>query len=149
MKSVDLDHDPFRHPFTSHYVPPSHAPRPLQFSSSSTTPAPQASNSKQSVHTSVPPVSPPFSTRLTFQTFTSFIPWSSRSTPVSAPPPTAVASSAQAEVVTPSSKRSGGFVSREKQLRRLKARMDVEGAVAMKSCVHVHCKKCAGELVFI
>jgi len=41
------------------------------------------------------------------------------------------------------------FVSREKQLWRLKNRMEMEGVDVMKSGVHVQCKKCAGELVFI
>jgi hypothetical protein len=46
-------------------------------------------------------------------------------------------------------RRTGGYVSREKQLRLLHTRMEVEGVVAMTSFANIQCKKCDGELVFI
>jgi len=46
-------------------------------------------------------------------------------------------------------RRTGGYVSREKQLRLLKTKLEVEGVVAMTSFSNVQCKKCDGKLVFI
>lgn len=44
---------------------------------------------------------------------------------------------------------AGGYVSREKQLRKLKARMEVEGVLAMRAVVDVRCRKCDGNVVLI
>lgn len=105
---------------------------------------------------SVIPSAPPqtrTSTRLSFQTLTNFVPWASRNRPVSTN--RSVPSNSAAVNVAPLSNTRGSnnggrrpYVSREEQLRRLRARMEAEGVERMKkSCVHVHCRKCVGEIV--
>jgi len=137
MKSIDLSHD-------------QHTQLRSQDTSS------QHSSFNQSTVSSMPN---PLAARLSFQTFTNFIPlpWASRgartpptlsSTGLSSATHSAASSASDDTVVLPR-KSAGGFVSREKQLRKLRTRMEVEGVVAMKSRVQVQCKKCDGELVFI
>lgn len=139
MKSLDLTNDP-HHTQLGPQRTPSQLPSSL----------PVFSNA-----------SSPLSSRLSFQTITNFIPlsWASRSAtsdiaPTSSTAPSMAIHSAASSVsddtiVAPLKAGGVGFVSREKQLRKLKARMELEGVVAMKSLVHVQCKKCNGELVFI
>ena len=104
--------------------------------------------------TVIPPSPSP--TRLSFQTLTNFVSWPSRNRsisvslpstimPESSPSPSRSASSRPEKI--PENKEQ--FVSREKQLWRLKNRVEMEGVDVMKSSVHVQCKKCAGELVFL
>ncbi|KAG5644924.1 hypothetical protein DXG03_007389 [Asterophora parasitica] len=98
----------------------------------------------------------PLSARLTFQTFTNFIPmsWSQVSAPPppvdgeSAPktrgilPPTESASQQHAQ--TPSKR---GFVSKEKQLEKLRSRLEREGTMKMKTSVTAWCDNCDEEAV--
>jgi hypothetical protein len=104
-------------------------------------------------------MSSPFSGRLSFQTFTNFIPLSWGSQVNEASPTTtssnspSVAEDVSNLVVRPVGiappRRTDGYVSREKQLRLLKTRLEVEGVVAMTSFANVQCKMCDRELVFI
>jgi hypothetical protein len=107
-----------------------------------------------SYSTVISPSPPP--TRLSFQTLTNFVSWPSRNRAVSVAPslPSTVmpvsspsrSASSRPENFPENRER---FVSREKQLWRLKNRVEMEGVDVMKSGVSVQCKKCAGEVVFI
>ena len=149
MKSVDLSRD-------STFSFPQHPSQSSVQSSSSKRDSQSSVASNTSSISSL--VTSPISPRLTFQTFSKFIPlsWGVRSTPPAPPHPlermsfdddqTVIASS----VAPPSPPRkSGSFVSREKQLRKLKNRMEVEGAAIMKVSVNIQCKKCSGHDVCI
>jgi len=135
MKIVDLPHNTFRTPPRTHHSPTTNP----SFSSL---------------------MSAPITSRLSLQSFTSLIPlsWSSRSTS------TKIATSAvaalclssgtnatsastdvsiEAPVVEVPSKR--GYVSREKQLEKLRCRLEKEGF--MTNPINVSCKKCENTLV--
>lgn len=140
MKSVGISQEP-----SVSAPPPSQRVRSSVFSSTS-------SSSISSV------MSSPLSGRLSFQTFTNFIPLSWGSSVNEAPTTTSSHSHSATERVSDHavspvnvvlSRRAGGYVSREKQLRLLKTRMELEGVVAMTSFANVQCKKCDKELVFI
>jgi hypothetical protein len=105
-------------------------------------------------------MSSPISARLSLQTITNFIPlsWAPRSASVlpTAPIPTPdfqdFDGQAASAIVVPAPaqpRRSGGYVAREKQLRKLQARMEVEGVLAMGMAVSVKCRKCDGGIVCI
>ena len=112
-------------------------------------------NDSQSFTHTIPSVMSPTSstTRLSFQTLTNLVPWPSRNHPPTAPrspplPPTPISPNrfALPKLVSPSERR---FVSRERQLRRLQSKMQMENVVGIRSRVHVHCKKCSGEVAVI
>ena len=128
------------------------------------TPAPNIATTFTTSYSSSPP-NPTFSsvissappqtrtpTRLSFQALTNFVPWASRNRPVSTNRSVPYNSPAvnNAPFSNNQGSNNGGkrqYVSREEQLRRLRARMEAEGVERMRSCVHVHCKKCVGEIV--
>jgi hypothetical protein len=111
-------------------------------------------NDSQSLTNTNPFVIPSSSstTRLSFQTLTNLVSRPSRNrSPTSArspPLPTFPVSPSRAALPKLVSPRERGFVSREKQLRRLRLRMQMEDVVGIKSCVHVQCK-CSGEVAVI
>ncbi|PPQ77283.1 hypothetical protein CVT25_010865 [Psilocybe cyanescens] len=149
MKSIDLSHDstfsprPSRSTTTATTNPATRIPRSSVSSSSS------ASSSISSI------VSSPLSARLSFQTITNFMPLSWTSTlapadPVSHSPANSVDDDdTVVPAVTAVPRRSGAFISREQQLRKLRTRMEVEGVVAMRMPVQFQCRKCDGNAVFI
>ncbi|CAA7259491.1 unnamed protein product [Cyclocybe aegerita] len=143
MKSIDLTHDN-----TQRHVPVRGT---------------EHGCSRSSASTSTPSIMPtPLVARLSFETLTHFNPfsWTSRtssaSVPSQRPAPSTASHSAASSLsdhtvvgVEAAPRRSGGYVSREKQLRLLKARMEVEGVMVMRTLVDVQCKKCNGEIVYI
>lgn len=100
-------------------------------------------------------LNPPPPARLTFQTMTNFVSWPSCTRSVSSTPPSSTVMPASSPSIFASSRpetapESGEhFLSREKQLWRLKNRMETEGVDVMNSGVHIQCKTCTGQLVFI
>lgn len=86
-----------------------------------------------------------------FKSLTNFMPH----TWANPPPPTASAASLSSQSITADSINELGvakancYVSRQKQLRKLQLRMDVEGVVPMSSSVAMGCRSCDGALVFI
>jgi len=95
-------------------------------------------------------VSAPLSGRLTLRTFTNFMPlsWTQRNDTLTAPPPVD-----DTQSVTP--KQANGeparrvFVSKEKQLEKLRIRLEREGMMKMKTSVHVRCKQCEDKTVIL
>ena len=77
-----------------------------------------------------------------FKSLTSFIPrvWSAPAVPERR---------GAEESDSSSARRSGGYVSREKQLRKLQMRMQVEGAASMGRAFGVPCRSCDGASVSI
>ncbi|KAF8974702.1 hypothetical protein BDZ97DRAFT_1900273 [Flammula alnicola] len=102
---------------------------------------------------------PPRSTTSSITTFTNLIPLSwGPSQPTTSSCSTASHGAASnghgaisqlPSVQPPPAKKIGGYVSREKQLRKLRARMEVEGVVPMSSSVNAQCRNCNGDFVFI
>jgi hypothetical protein len=104
-------------------------------------------------------MSSPLSGGLSFQTLTNFIPlpWASRANEAShtaAPSHSHSATDSASDltigpvdVLRPL--RTGVYVSREKQLRLLKTRMEAEQVVATTSFINGLCRRCDGDLVFI
>ncbi|KAF9559180.1 hypothetical protein CPC08DRAFT_709084, partial [Agrocybe pediades] len=97
-------------------------------------------------------VSSPISPRFMFKTFSKFIPlsWGARvSTSPALPAPVEPMTFGKDKEVVPSPTLPlpGKFVSREKQLRKLKTRMEVEGVMAMKASVNIKFRKCHGREV--
>ncbi|KAH9482899.1 hypothetical protein JR316_0004999 [Psilocybe cubensis] len=148
MKSVDLSHE-------STFTSPS--PRPSATATTTTTRIPRSSiSSSSNASSSISSiVSSPLSARLSFQTITNFMPlsWTSTLTSASANPPAPLSDVDDDVTIVPAApavrRRSGKFVSRELQLRKLQTRMDVEGVLAMRMAVQFQCKKCDGNAVFI
>lgn len=103
--------------------------------------------------------SSPLSGRMSFQTLTNFIPlpWASRVNEASHTAASSHSHSATdsasdltirpVDVLPP--RRTGVFVSREKQLRLLKTRMETEHVVATTSFINGLCRRCDGDLVHI
>jgi hypothetical protein len=108
-------------------------------------------DSRSPTHTSSSVLSSSSSTtRLSFQTLTNLVPWPSRNRPPTTPrSPPISPNGAASPTLAAFSLNQGGFVSREKQLRKLQMRMQLEGMAGGKSCVHVQCKKCSGEVALI
>jgi len=116
-----------------------------------------SSNTSSSSLSSV--ISSPLSGRLSFQTLTNFIPlsWSSRvneESRTAAPSHSYRATdSASDHTVVPVDvmppRRAGAYASREKQLRRLKARMEAERVVATTGFTNGLCRRCDRDLVLI
>ncbi|KAG6861198.1 hypothetical protein C0995_002825 [Termitomyces sp. Mi166 len=156
MKSIDLSSDHFDINTTNAFasttaITPSQS-YPRNYSSSETSAAPSVevplslSSSFSSIVTS------PLSSRISFPSFTNLIPlsWSQRNIApeVSAD---AVESTqkvdgvlasrevAQAQSVIPSKR---GFVSKEKQLEKLRCRMEQENLIKVRTSVSLWCKKC-------
>jgi hypothetical protein len=126
----------------------------------STTPPGSSTSSFSSI------MSSPLTARISFQTLTNFIPavWSSGNhVPESVTPSCfatrrlssgpalddSLSSSCEQtrELVGVTSKR--GYVSKEKQLEKLRGRLEQEGVVRMRTSVHFCCKKCDDEVVFL
>ena len=113
----------------------------------------EPNDSQSPTHTKssvIPPSSPTI--RLSFQTLTNFVPWLSRSpTNVRSPiPPRSISPSGSASLKpAPVFLSEGGFVSRKKQLLKLQSRMQMEDLERIKSCVHVQCSNCIGEVADI
>ena len=110
----------------------------------------QLDDSRSPIHTKssvMPPSSPTM--RLSFQTLTNFVPWLSRSpTNIRSPHPISPGGSVSLQSVLVSLG-EGGFISREKQLLKLRSRMQMEDMERIKSCVHVQCSNCIGEVADI
>ncbi|KAF8914137.1 hypothetical protein CPB84DRAFT_1811542 [Gymnopilus junonius] len=104
----------------------------------------------------IDPSSPPASA-MSSSTLTNFIPfsWSSRGRSVASDPSSSPKDVFDDQSVGPQafvSRKNGerGFVSREKQLGKLQARIEAEGGVvAMRTSVNVQCRKCSGQFVCI
>lgn len=158
MKNAQMpDHCNVDHNISTHAYPDSQD-TDVSSSTSSTVHLPVASvgSSSSSSFTSI--MSSPLAGRLSFQTFSNFIPipWSYRSgiSDAAAAPSPSIKS---VPVVDDkdnnvTSKSSGGppkrvFVSKERQLEKLRIRLEREGTVKMKTSVHVCCKKCDGRTV--
>jgi hypothetical protein len=83
-----------------------------------------------------------------FKSFTNFMPhtWAN-------PPLPAVSLSSQSIIANRTNEmvvaKATCYVSRQKQLRKLQLRMEVEGVVPMSSSVAMGCRSCDGALVFI
>lgn len=142
MKTLQLSHDTF-------HTPPRTHDRPENTRQATTTPS----------FSSL--MSAPIASRLSLQSFTSFIPlsWSGRSTSTK----TAVSAAASLCLVPSSTSASlasteasieepmiqvpskRGYVSREKQLDKLRCRLEKEGF--MPNAINVSCKKCENTLV--
>ncbi|KAF9482007.1 hypothetical protein BDN70DRAFT_930413 [Pholiota conissans] len=82
-----------------------------------------------------------------FKSLTNFMPhtWATPMPAATIPPS---ADTGDVHQSTPAAK-VGGYVSREKQLRKLQTRMNVEGVVPMINSVNLGCKSCNGALVRI
>lgn len=125
-------------------------------------PAVTAESSTSSSFSSI--ISSPLSARISLQTLANFIPaaWSPRSQPVPLPfiTPNSSPSTADSERAVESDPRpyietqrvplvvpqKRGYVSKEKQLEKLRSRLEREG---VKISPYVHCKKCDDEAVFL
>ncbi|KAG6830628.1 hypothetical protein H0H92_015720 [Tricholoma furcatifolium] len=122
---------------------PSHSPIPP--------PAQAPLSSFSSIMTS------PLSARLSFQSFTNFIPlsWSQRSITPTVPATDAVegvkkVDSVQAQPVDPApTSLKRGFVSKEKQLERLRCRLERENPTKVRNSVSTLCKKCDDDDDFV
>lgn len=155
MKSVDLsDHFSIRNDISTNAstTTPTHAypyivqGRKLPSSSCpSIAPPPEAPSSFSSI------MSSPLSARISFQTLTNFIPisWSQRSN-VPASLSSGVDGAPKPDDVTPrraSVPLKRGFVSKERQLEKLRSRLEREGTMKMRTSVSVCCNQCAGDVV--
>jgi len=134
MKSVDL---------SEHECPiPRHADRRPQ-----TAPCSSPSTSS-SPFSSI--MSSPLAARLSFQTFTNFIPLSWSATTAVVPPPT-LASAEHVSIAARAVRREDvnvkrGYVSKESQLAKLRSRLEHEGQ-GIKA--HDVCRKCEDDAVFL
>lgn len=161
MKSIDLS-DHFTHhnisttPIREYSVPQVRVPHSSPLTASAAPIAPSSSFSSI--------MSSPLSARLSFQTLTNFIPTSwATSMPGSAPAsstgntahgsqyPTCDSRSTlpllQAMPAVVSRKRD--YVSKEKQLEKLRGRFEREGKMKLRTSVNICCRKCDDEAVFL
>jgi len=148
MKSIDFSHNRI---FTIQ--------RPTQSQPTRSLPIipPSPPTSKASIPF-VMTTSSPNSVRLSLQTLTNFIPfsWSSRGHSAASDSNSLANGNFDDQNVIgrsqPSAPRKSGehgFVSREKQLSRLQARIEAEGVVAMRTSTNIECRRCSGQLVCI
>jgi hypothetical protein len=160
MNSVDL---------TAHYNPPTLSTttreypvqgRDISHSHRSASPV-HAGSSTSSSFSSI--MSSPLSTRISFQTLTNFIPvsWSPRNHNVEpAASSSLVSRSLNSSIVSNERApehcclpvdvlRKRGYVSKEKQLEKLRSRLERDGASKMRTSVSLYCKKCDDEMVFL
>ena len=149
MKSIDFSHDLV---FT---IQRPNQSRPSTPGSSPIIPSSPPTSKAYSTPSNMTTTSP-ISARISLQTLTNFIPfsWSSRAkaAPESSDPASGDFDDQNVVRPQPSAPRQSGergFVSREKQLSKLKARIEAEGAVAMRTSVNTKCKKCSGQFVCI
>lgn len=163
MKSMD----PSAHHIADHIPNTTTCEYPVQdrniSPSSHSTSAVPAGSSNFSSFSSI--MSSPLSARLSFQTLTNFIPvaWSPRSHNMESPASLShVTSSSEhaPERGTPfysgtharrpmDVPRKRGYVSKEKQLEKLRNLLECDGVEKMRTSVNVHCKRCDEEVVFL
>jgi hypothetical protein len=164
MKSVDLSNDRNPHtplPATIYEYPAQDCDISRSTPTASIIPPGSSTSSFASI------MSSPLSTRISFQTLTNFIPavWSPRnhvpetvaspclatrrlsSEPVPEDGPLLSSQEQTKEPVGVTWKR--GYVSKEKQLEKLRSRLEREGAVRMRTSVYVCCKRCDDKGVFL
>jgi len=116
-------------------------------------------------------MSSPLSSRISFQTLTNFIPvsWSPRNRTKEHPSPLSITPNSSSSVVRSERAPQGGsllysgtpgrcpvdvprkrsYVSKEKQLEKLRNRLERDGAIKTRTSFSVYCKKCDDEEVFL
>lgn len=88
-------------------------------------------------------MSSPLAARLSFQTFTNFIPLSWSATTAVTPPPSMASAEPEEVAATPVRR---GYVSKESQLEKLRSRLEREGQGVR---AHDVCRKCEDDAVLL